>query len=283
MASGEKKHHSPLKRKIHTIIFEADTKNGKLFDVILLVFILLSIVLVNLESVPSIARKYGNLLYYAEWFLTIFFTLEYILRLYCSFKPRSYALSFYGIIDLLAIIPTYLSLVVAGTHSLMIIRALRLLRVFRIFKMVGFLNQGNFILQSLRASRDKIFLFLFFIFVMVNILGSLMYLVEGGANSGFDSIPRSIYWAIVTMTTVGYGDISPQTNFGQFLAAIVMILGYAVIAVPTGIVSSEMISGKKKKSDVSTQVCMNCGREGHDADAIYCKYCSSRINPEDEE
>ena len=280
MAGKKERNFSPLQSKMHEIIFEADTQYGKVFDIFLIIFIALSILVVNLESVPSIANNYGAFLNGLEWVLTIFFTAEYIFRLYCSYRPKKYALSYYGIIDLLAILPTYLSLVVAGTHSLMVIRALRLLRVFRIFKMVGFLNQGSFILRSLKASRDKIFIFLFFIFLMVNILGSLMYFVEGGSNSGFDSIPRSIYWAIVTMTTVGYGDISPQTNLGQFLAALVMVLGYAVIAVPTGIVSSEMYSEAKKKEDITSQVCMNCGREGHDSDAAYCKYCAGKIDIE---
>lgn len=271
---------SPLQRQLHTIIFEADTPAGRRFDVSLMIFIAISILLVNLESVPSINTKYGNLLYILEWVLTIFFTFEYILRLYCSLRPKNYIFSLYGIIDLLAILPTFLSIFIAGSQSLIIIRALRLLRVFRIFKMVGFLNQGTFLLNALRSSRDKIFIFLFFIFVMVNIVGSMMYLIEGGSNSGFDSIPRSIYWAIVTMTTVGYGDISPVTELGQFLAAVVMIMGYAIIAVPTGIVSSEMI-GSKKQEEISTQVCMSCGKEGHDVDATYCKYCGSSINMED--
>ena len=269
---------SSYQKRLHTILFEADTPLGKTFDVILLICIALSILFVNLESVPSINAKYSSFLYTMEWVLTIFFTIEYILRLYCSYKPKSYALSPYGIIDLLAVIPTYLSLFIVGTHSLMIIRALRLLRVFRLFKMVGFMNQGTFIITALKASRDKIFIFLFFIFLMVNILGSMMYLIEGGENSGFDSIPRSIYWAIVTMTTVGYGDISPVTSAGQFLAAIVMVMGYAVIAVPTGIVSSEMVAGKKSAKDITTQVCVHCSREGHDADAVFCKYCGENIN-----
>ncbi len=279
MAAKKGRTLNQLQRNLHTIIFEADTPKGKVFDVILLIFIALSILVVNLESVPSIAAKYGDQLYYAEWILTIFFTAEYALRLYCSYRPRKYALSAYGIIDLMAIIPTYLSIFIAGTHSLIVIRALRLLRVFRLFKMVGFMNQGSFIINALKASRTKIFVFIFFIFLMVNILGSIMYLVEGTAvDSDFDSIPRSIYWAIVTMTTVGYGDISPQTNLGQFLAAVVMILGYAVIAVPTGIVSSEMVKSSKKKEEITTQVCMNCSQEGHDADAEYCKYCGSSLD-----
>lgn len=268
---------SPFQRQIHTIIFEADTRSGRRFDIALMVFIALSILLVNLESVPSINTRYGDFLYIMEWILTIFFTIEYLMRVYCSLRPKNYIFSLYGIIDLLAILPTFLSIFIAGSQSLIVIRALRLLRVFRIFKMVGFLNQGTFIVNALRASRDKIFIFLFFIFLMVNIVGSIMYLIEGGSNSGFDSIPRSIYWAIVTMTTVGYGDISPVTELGQFLAAVVMVMGYAVIAVPTGIVSSEMI-GSKREEEISTQVCMSCGKEGHDVDAVYCKYCGEDIN-----
>ena len=193
----KKRNLTPFQRNIHTIIFEADTPEGKRFDIVLMLFIVLSIVLVNLESVPSINDKYGHILYAMEWILTIFFTIEYILRIYCSYRRSSYAFSFYGIIDLLAILPTYLSIFMGGTHSLMIIRALRLLRVFRIFKMVGFMNQGTMITNALKASRDKIFIFLFFIFVMVNIVGSLMYLIEGGSNSGFDSIPRSIYLSLI--------------------------------------------------------------------------------------
>lgn len=266
-----------LQEKLHTVIFEADTPNGKLFDVVLLICIGLSIVVVNLESVPSIAKEHFLLLRVIEWILTIIFTVEYILRLYCSYRPRKYALSMYGIIDLLSIIPTYLSIFIASSSSLMIIRGLRLLRVFRIFKMVGFMNQGKFITQSLKSSRNKIFIFLFFIFLMVNILGSMMYLAEGNADSGFDSIPRSIYWAIVTMTTVGYGDITPVTSMGQFIASVVMIMGYSIIAVPTGIVSSEMINTKKKE-EISTQVCIHCNEEGHDSDAIYCKYCGENIH-----
>jgi len=273
---------SPLQRELHTIIFEADTPRGKLFDVVLMIFIALSIIAVNLESVSSIAGEYSVVLFYAEWVLTLVFTIEYALRLYCSYKPMKYVFSLYGIIDLLAILPSFIGIFFAGAHSLIIIRALRLLRVFRIFKMVGFMNQGSVIMSALRASRDKIFIFIFFIFLMVNIVGALMYLVEGSANSGFDSIPRSIYWAIVTMTTVGYGDISPSTNLGQFFAAVVMILGYAVIAVPTGIVSAEMVSSSKGKHEITTQTCMSCSLEGHDADAEYCKYCGEHLDLHDE-
>lgn len=269
---------SERRKRLHEIIFEADTPAGKTFDVILLVFIILSILIVNVESVPSINSKYGTELYIFEWILTIFFTIEYILRLYCSRKPLKYALSLYGLIDLLSILPTFLSIFYAGSHSLMIIRALRLLRIFRIFKMVGFMHQGTVIAEALRRSRDKIAVFLFSVFILVNIIGSLMYLIEGGVNDGFDSIPRSIYWTIVTLTTVGYGDISPITSLGQAIAASVMLIGYAIIAVPTGIVVGEVNQVSKEKHEVSTQVCMHCSQEGHDADAHYCKYCGEHLN-----
>jgi voltage-gated potassium channel len=189
-----------------------------------------------------------------------------------------YAISFYGIIDLLSILPTYLIIFIGGGSSLMFVRSLRLLRVFRVFKLVGFLNESAVIVTAMKASKTKIIIFMYFIVIVVSIFGSLMYLIEGSLNSGFDSIPRSIYWAIVTLTTVGYGDISPVTSFGQFVSSVIMILGYAVIAVPTGIVSSEMIK-QSKKADLSTQVCHNCHAEGHDKDAIYCKYCGHKINP----
>lgn len=269
---------SDRRKRLHEIIFEADTSEGKTFDVILLVFIILSILIVNVESVPSINSKYGDELYIFEWILTIFFTIEYILRLYCSRKPLKYALSLYGLIDLLSILPTFLSIFYAGSHSLMIIRALRLLRIFRIFKMVGFMHQGTVIAEALRRSRDKIAVFLFSVFILVNIIGSLMYLIEGGVNDGFDSIPRSIYWTIVTLTTVGYGDISPITSLGQAIAASVMLIGYAIIAVPTGIVVGEVNQVSKEKHEVSTQVCMHCSQEGHDANAVYCKYCGEHLD-----
>ena len=274
---------SPLRTKIHEIIFEADTFAGKLFDVLLLIAIIVSILAVMLESVEEFNRQYAQVFHIVEWILTIFFTIEYMLRIFCVYHPMKYMTSFYGVIDLLAILPTYLSLFFVNTHYLMVIRALRLLRVFRIFKLTHFLKEGNLILNALRASRNKIAVFLFFILMVVTIIGSLMYLIEGNSNSGFTSIPRSIYWAIVTITTVGYGDIAPKTEIGQFLAAIVMIMGYAVIAVPTGIVSAEIIhttkeDAKRRSQMVSTQACRYCSKEGHDKDAIYCKYCGEELN-----
>ena len=272
----------PRKEKIHEIIFEADTPAGKAFDVILMVLIILSVFVVLLESMNNLDQKYEQLFFALEWVFTIFFTIEYILRLYCVYKPIKYALSFYGIVDLLSIVPAYLSLLITGTHYLAVIRALRLLRVFRIFKLVKFLNEGNIIIRALLKSRAKIVVFMLFILLMVTILGSVMYLAEAEYNEQFDSIPRSIYWAIVTLTTVGYGDISPVTTLGQFFASFIMLLGYAVLAVPTGIVSAEIIRSDMtpKTHSINTQSCRYCSREGHDDDADYCKYCGEKLEEE---
>jgi len=286
MAALEKS-NSALKDRLHEIIFEADTPEGKLFDVLLLIFILGSVVVVMLESVNSISAKHQTLFFVLEWIFTIFFTIEYFTRLYITLKPIKYATSFFGVIDLLSILPAYVDLLFPGTHYLVVIRSLRLLRVFRIFKLFHFLKGGNEIIRGLKASRQKIIVFLFFILVVVIIMGSVLYIVESNSNSGFTSIPRSIYWAIVTLTTVGYGDIAPVTEIGQFLAAIIMILGYAVIAVPTGIVSTEMMYSGKKKSkkkrrnalseEISTQCCRHCARDGHEIDAVFCKYCGEKL------
>ena len=268
---------SLVREKIHEIIFEADTPMGKLFDVVLLVLIAASVLVVMLESVNYINARYADLFFTLEWIFTIIFTIEYLIGSYSFYRPLKYVLSFFGIIDLLAILPAYLSFfVIAGTHSLMVIRAFRLIRIFRIFKLGHFLSEGNVILDALRASRVKISVFLTFVCLLVVIIGSMMYLIEGGEGSGFSSIPRSIYWAIVTLTTVGYGDITPATEVGQFLSAVVMILGYAIIAVPTGIVSAEMVKGSH--SQISTQACRYCGAEGHDHDAVYCRMCGERLN-----
>jgi voltage-gated potassium channel len=284
MSQKDKRKISEFRASLHEVIFEADTKNGKLFDVILLIAILASVIIVILESVPSYQDKYGALFVALEWVFTIFFTIEYALRLYAVYKPIKYAKSFFGIIDLLSILPTYLSLIFVGTQSLMIVRGLRLLRVFRIFKLGNFLSQGQVIIAALKSSRDKIVVFVIFILIMVSIFGSIMYLVEGTyPDTKFDSIPRSIYWAIVTLTTVGYGDISPITPFGQAIAAVIMISGYAIIAVPTGIVTAEamQLAEKAKIKDVSTQSCRHCSAEGHDEDAKYCKYCGEEIHGEE--
>jgi len=267
---------NPRKEKIHEIIFEADTPKGKAFDIFLMVMIMASILVVMLESVSSYQEKYHSIFYVLEWIFTIFFTIEYLLRLYCVYSPLKYAKSFYGLIDVVAIMPTYLTLILPGYHTLLVIRALRLFRVFRIFKLAHFLKEGHVIVSALKASRAKITVFLVFILLIVMIMGSLMYLIESEQNTGFTSIPRSIYWAIVTLTTVGYGDIAPQTNFGQFVAAVIMIMGYVVIAVPTGIVSSELLNQKQLQHN--TQSCRYCAEEGHDDDAEYCKYCGEKLN-----
>ena len=264
----------PWRTKIYEVIFEADTPSGKLFDVLLIVAILLSVTVVFLESIEVLKNDYGRIFYALEWGFTILFTIEYLLRIICVNKPLKYIFSFYGIIDFLSIAPTYLSLIIVGSQYLLAIRILRLLRVFRVFKLTHLLTQSNILVGALKASRAKIAVFLFAVLTSVVVIGAIIYVVEGPEN-GFTSIPVSMYWAIVTLTTVGYGDISPQTPLGQFIASIVMILGYAIIAVPTGIVSVEIASAAKKQ--VTTQVCPNCLSEGHDKDATHCKYCGEKL------
>jgi len=229
-----------------------------------------------LESVPGIRTEHRELLRLLEWIITGIFTLEYFLRIIIVRKPLRYIFSFYGIIDFLSVIPTYIGLFIIGSHHLVVIRILRMLRIFRILKLSRYTLAGRSLAKALWASREKIGVFIFFVIVLVIVIGTVMYLVEGEAH-GFTSIPRGIYWAIVTLTTVGYGDISPETPFGQFLASIVMIMGYAIIAVPTGIVTAEII---KPSTNNNTQVCPNCMHDRHDDDAVFCKKCGSRINPE---
>lgn len=263
-----------LRARLHEIIFEADTPAGRLFDIILIWSILLSVAAVVLESVSSVRAEYGQVLYAAEWFFTVLFTVEYVLRLTCVRQPLRYATGFYGIVDLLAIVPTYISFVVPGSQSLLTIRALRLLRTFRVLKLSQYLSEAQIIAAALRASRRKISVFLFSVLVVVLVVGTVMYVLEGEAN-GFTSIPTAIYWAIVTMTTVGYGDISPATPLGKTLASLLMVVGYAIIAVPTGIVTVEL--SRTGTDTVSTQVCPVCAAEGHDPDARHCKYCGARL------
>ena len=262
-----------LRNRLYEIIFEADTPAGKWFDIILLWAIVLSVLVVFLESIGTLRISYGILFYYLEWFFTILFTVEYGLRIFSTRRPLRYIFSFYGVIDLLAILPTYLSLVITGSQYFIVIRILRLLRVFRILKLTHMMRQATILRRALVASRGKIAVFLFAVLTLIVIIGAVMYVIEGPEN-GFTSIPFSMYWAIVTMTTVGYGDISPQTTIGQIFASIVMITGYAIIAVPTGIVSVE-IAGAVKKT--TARVCPECLREGHDHDAKYCKYCGGEI------
>tara|TARA_R110002096_G_scaffold60218_1_gene150381 strand:- start:776 stop:1603 length:828 start_codon:yes stop_codon:yes gene_type:complete len=273
----KKANKTSWREKIHEIIYEADTPEGKLFDVILLIIIIASILLVMLESVESIDFKYHDYLNIGEWIITIFFSIEYILRIISIKKPLKYIFSFYGIIDLLSTIPMYLTFILVGSHSLVALRALRLLRVFRILKLARYTGASEKLTLAMRASKAKISVFLFFIVIVCIILGTVMYMVEGQEN-GFTNIPKSIYWAIVTLTTVGFGDIAPQTPLGQLIASVIMILGYAVIAIPTGIVSSELTKSTLNE-DVNTQSCPNCLKEKHKDNAIYCYNCGSVLNP----
>jgi voltage-gated potassium channel len=261
--------------KIHQTIYETNTTAGKTFDILLLLLIIASIAVVMLDSIESYNRLYGRVFYILEWTFTVLFTIEYILRLVSIQRPWKYVFSTLGIIDLLALIPSYLSIFFVGAHSLLVFRALRLLRIFRIFKLTHFLTEMEFLVVALKSSFKKISIFMLVVLGLVIIMGSVMYLVEGRSN-GFTSIPESIYWAIVTITTVGYGDISPVTPLGKFIASFMMFVGYGIIAVPTGIVTTEMaISMRNKKHGMET--CPGCGREGHDGDAGYCKYCGTRL------
>ena len=263
-----------LRERLHEIIFGADTPAGRAFDVGLMMLIIASVLAVMLESVNWIQDEYGPWLRAFEWLVTVTFTIEYILRLYCVDKPWRYAHSFFGIVDLLAILPTYLSLLFPGAQSLLVIRGLRLLRVFRVLKLAHFVGEASQLRVALQASLRKIIVFLGAVLAIVVIVGSMMYLIEGEEH-GFSNIPLSIYWAIVTMTTVGYGDMSPETPLGKALAAVIMILGYGIIAVPTGIVSVELAGVTRKR--ITTQACPECGASGHDGDAVHCKYCGAKI------
>ena len=264
-----------FRARLHEIIFEADTPAGRAFDVALLWAIVLSVLAVMLESVGSIRAAHGELIRRVEWGFTVLFTLEYGLRLLSVQQPWRYAVSFFGLVDLLAILPSYSSLLMPGTQSLVVVRVVRLLRVFRVFKLASFLGQAEVLLTALRASRPKIVVFLGAVLSMVVISGSVMYLVEGEEH-GFDSIPRGMYWAVVTLTTVGFGDLTPKTVLGQFLASVLMVMGFGIIAVPTGIVSVELANATRL-GQVNTQACPGCGRQGHDADAVHCKFCGTKI------
>lgn len=267
---------SNWKSRLHEIIYEADTAAGKLFDIVLLVFILASIILVMLESVPNLNAKYAMFFNLAEWVITILFTLEYFVRIVSIKKPSKYIFSFFGIVDFLSTIPKYLAIIIGGTHALVALRALRLLRIFRILKLARYIGASNNLIRALKASRAKIFVFLFFVFIVSIILGTVMYLVEANQDSGFTSIPRSVYWAIVTLTTVGYGDIAPVTPLGQFIAAMIMIMGYGIIAIPTGIVTAEYIS--KGKVQTNTQSCQYCNAIGHLDNAGFCYKCGYKLH-----
>ena len=265
--------NSSWRNQLHEIIYEADTPAGKFFDLSLLVVILLSIVLVMLESIEPIGTKYALIFNILEWIITVLFSLEYIARIVCVKKPRAYIFSFYGIVDFLSTVPKYISLFVVGTNSLLALRALRLLRVFRILKLTRFIGESTNFGKALKRSKIKIAVFLSFVLVLCIILGTVMYLVEVDKNSGFTSIPRSVYWAIVTLTTVGYGDIAPISALGQFIASLIMILGYGIIAIPTGIVTSEMSRKERKNIPRNTQSCSSCTESSHADDAQFCHKC----------
>ncbi len=262
-----------FRERLGYIIFQSDTRASKLFDVGLLIAILASIALVMMESVASYRQNYGAVLRQLEWFFTILFTIEYTLRIYSAYNRPKYIKSFFGLVDLLAILPTYLSLLFVGAQYFLVIRALRLLRVFRVLKLVHFIGEAAILKKALLASRGKIVVFLITVITIVVIIGSAMHIVEGPEN-GFDNIPRSVYWAIVTMTTVGYGDIAPSTPLGQFLSAIVMIIGYGIIAVPTGIVTSELTRVSHENAAI---LCQACQRSGHEYDAKFCRHCGGAL------
>jgi voltage-gated potassium channel len=274
---GEMRDNRPAvgwRDRLHTIIFESDTLGGKIFDVGLLIAIVLSVLVVMLDSVRSINARYGELLLALEWGFTLLFTVEYLLRLIAVRRPLAYVGSFYGVVDLIALVPTYLSLILPGTHYLLVVRVLRLLRMFRILRLTAYLDESTTLRRALWASRRKISVFLLTVCTINVIVGALIYVVEGPAN-GFTSIPLSIYWAVVTLTTVGYGDLAPQTPLGQALAVMVMLMGYGIIAVPTGIVTAEL--ARPLRAPQSTQACPSCGKEGHDADAQFCKRCGASL------
>ena len=264
-----------LRDRIRIIIFEADTKAGRRFDVTLIGMILLSVLTVMLDSVPQINAKYGQQLYYAEWFFTVLLTVEYAVRLWCFEHSWGYAKSFYGVVDLLSVLPTYLSLWFPGAQFFLAVRILRVLRVFRVLRMVRYVGEAELIAQALAASRRKIIVFVASVLALMVIFGALMYVVEGGTNPAFASIPHSIYWAVTTMTTVGYGDITPTTPLGQSLASFIMIMGYGIIAVPTGIVTLELNEANRRQAN--TRTCSDCSAEGHSREASYCWRCGAPL------
>jgi voltage-gated potassium channel len=268
------KERAPWRSALHRVIFGAETPAGRWFDVILIFSILASVAVVMLDSIQAVQAAHGRLLNGLEWVFTFLFTAEYVLRLLCSPRPRRYATSFFGTVDLVSILPTYLAVLFPAGRFFVVLRILRILRVFRVLKLVQYVGEANVLRRALWASRRKIIVFLFALLTLVVVLGSLMYVIEGEAN-GFTSIPRSVYWAVVTLTTVGYGDISPQTSPGQMLAAVIMIMGYSIIAVPTGIVTAEMSNAVRVKAGFLR--CPGCGAGGHDGDAGHCKFCGTAL------
>lgn len=273
----DKESASSKREKIWRIIFLSDTKAGQLFDIVLLVLIGASVGVVMLESVEELRLRYGIQFLVLEWIFTLIFTVEYVVRLAVVRRKKRYALSFFGIVDLLSILPTYIAILLTGTQYLMVIRILRLLRMFRVLKMAHHFGQANVLINAFRASGPKISVFLFFILTLVSIEGTLMYLVEGSTNPGFSSIPQSIYWAIVTITTVGYGDVAPLTIVGKILSSMIMLSGFAIIAVPAGIVSAEVNQGLIRRIGMDSRKCSQCAWEGHDPAGKYCKHCGCKL------
>jgi len=269
------KGRAPWRTALHRVIFGAETPAGRWFDVILIFSILASVAVVMLDSIQTVQSDHGRLLNGLEWFFTFLFTVEYVLRLLCSPRPGRYATSFFGVVDLVSLLPTYLAVLFPAGRFFIVLRILRILRVFRVLKLVQYVGEASVLQRALWASRRKIIVFLFALLTLVIVLGSLMYVIEGEAN-GFTSIPRSVYWAVVTLTTVGYGDISPRTNLGQMLAMVIMILGYSIIAVPTGIVTAEITYAGKEK--IGFVRCPGCGAGGHDGDAGHCKFCGAALS-----
>lgn len=275
MQPGDTNRNEDWRARWYRIIFEANTPAGKSFDVVLIAAILMSIATVMLESIVDVRRQYGEALRIAEWAFTLLFTIEYVLRLVCAERRWRYARSFFGLVDLLSIAPTYLSVVLPGAQVLLVIRTLRILRVFRVLKLANYVRESETLMRALYASRRKISVFVFVVFTLVVVFGSLMYLIEGPEN-GFTSIPRGVYWAVVTLTTVGYGDIAPQSDLGQFVAALIMIMGYGIIAVPTGIITAELAHVGAERA-ASLKSCALCVAVRHDADAVHCKSCGARL------
>ncbi len=269
------KTQSCWRESLKEIIFGSETRLGKLFDIILIISIICSVLVVMLGSVEDFQQRYQQIFFYLEWFFTLLFTLEYLLRLISVQRPLLYAGSFYGIVDFLSIVPTYLSLVIPSAKYMLVIRILRLLRIFRVLKLTAYMGEAQVLMGALRKSWRKILVFLYTILTLVVVFGALMYVIEG-SESGFTSIPRAMYWAMVTLTTVGYGDIAPQTTLGQLVASFIMIMGYGIIAVPTGIYSVELIKTYRPEK-ISNTACDDCGKIGHDLDAEYCKYCGHSL------
>ena len=266
-----------MRHTLYQIIYQAHTPAGRRFDIALIILILASVLTIILDSVAEISQQYGEQLSTAEWIFTILFTIEYILRIFCIHRPFKYIASFYGVIDLLAIVPSYISLLIPGSYYLQVIRILRVLRIFRVLKLVRYINQSNLLLNALMASRLKIAIFLFTISTLLVVFGSAMYLVEGPEN-GFTNIPVSIYWAVVTLTTVGFGDITPKTDLGRAISAVVMIIGYAIIAVPTGIITTELSQEMKRQHKLlNRRICPKCRKPDHDMDANYCRICGTEL------